>query len=169
MMPLDILNEFDKFLANRSLRLDAVIVGGTALNLLGYITRQTRDVDVIVPELSSEIVKASMDFAKNIPHLWEGWLNNGPSSLTDILPIGWEARLVDSYQGDAIHLKCLGRMDLLNTKLFAFCDRGTDLADCIAMKPTATELTQAISWVIQQFNKMVIHYGQTMSSNHSKI
>ena len=66
MMPLDILNEFDKFLANRSLRLDAVIVGGTALNLLGYITRQTRDVDVIVPELSSEIVKASMDFAKNI-------------------------------------------------------------------------------------------------------
>jgi hypothetical protein len=43
-----------------------------------------------------------------------------------------------------------GRADLLKTKLFALCDRGTDLPDCVAMAPTATELAEALQWVAFQ-------------------
>jgi len=47
-------------------------------------------------------------------------------------------------------LETLGRTDLLKTKLFALCDRGTDLADCIAFSPTAEELEEAMPWVALQ-------------------
>lgn len=43
-----------------------------------------------------------------------------------------------------------GRTDLLKTKLFALCDRGTDLLDCVALAPTAAELTEALPWVAFQ-------------------
>lgn len=150
MITKEILKSYDQFLQQRGLQLEAIIVGGTALNLLGYISRQTRDVDIIAPELSNELKQASKDFAKITPNLWEDWLNNGPASLTDILPIGWENRLQDSFQGKALQLKTLGRDDLLKTKLFAYCDRGTDLADCLAMNPSKDELDDALRWVILQ-------------------
>ena len=150
MITKDILDAYDTFLEGRGLQLDAIIVGGTALNLLGYISRQTRDVDIIAPELSEALKFASEDFAKTIPTLWSNWLNNGPSSLVEILPMGWENRLQDSYIGTALHLKTLGRSDLLKTKLFAYCDRGTDLSDCLAMKPTPAELDEARTWVVLQ-------------------
>jgi len=150
MITRDILDAYDQFLQQRGLSLEAIIVGGTALNLLGYISRQTRDVDIIAPELSEELKAASSEFADTIPNLWDNWLNNGPSSLVDILPSGWELRLQDSYHGTAIQLKTLGRADLLKTKLFAYCDRGTDLLDCIAMNPTPAELDEAETWVVLQ-------------------
>ena len=150
MITKDILDAYDTFLEERGLQLDAIIVGGTALNLLGYISRQTRDVDIIAPELSEALKSSSEEFAKTIPTLWSNWLNNGPSSLVDILPTGWETRLQDSYIGTALHLKTLGRSDLLKSKLFAYCDRGTDLSDCLAMKPTPEELNDALTWVILQ-------------------
>ena len=150
MITKDILDAYNQFLEERGLALNAIIVGGTALNLLGYISRQTRDVDILAPELSEALKLASEDFAKTRPTLWSNWLNNGPSSLVDILPTGWETRLQDSYIGTALRLKTLGRPDLLKTKLFAYCDRGTDLSDCIAMRPTPEELDDALAWVILQ-------------------
>ena len=44
----------------------------------------------------------------------------------------------------------LGRAEPLKTKLFALCDRGTDLGDCLALTPTAEELDQAEPWVKKQ-------------------
>ena len=150
MITKKILQAYDQFLLEQGLHLEAPIVGGTALNLLGYISRQTRDVDIIAPELSEAHRQASKDFAKTIPNLWEEWLNNGPASLADILPTGWEDRRQSSFQGKALRLQTLGRIDLLKTKLFAYCDRGTDFSDCIAMAPTIIELEDALKWVIQQ-------------------
>ncbi len=150
MITKDILDAYDKFLEGRGLQLEAIIVGGTALNLLGYISRQTRDVDIIAPELSEALKLTSEEFSKTIPTLWSNWLNNGPSSLVEILPTGWKTRLQDSYIGTALHLKTLGRSDLLKTKLFAYCDRGTVFSDCLAMKPTPAELDEARTWVVLQ-------------------
>ncbi len=59
-------------------------------------------------------------------------------------------RLSTVYQGKGITLFTLGRSDLLKSKLFAYCDRGTDLADCIALKPTKDELKDSIDWVSQR-------------------
>jgi hypothetical protein len=43
----------------------------------------------------------------------------------------------------------LGRIDLLGTKLLAYCDRGTDFKDCIDLNPTIEELIEILPWVEQ--------------------
>jgi hypothetical protein len=47
-------------------------------------------------------------------------------------------------------LDTLGRPDLLKTKLFALCDRGTDLSDCLALAPTTDELGEALPLLVLQ-------------------
>ena len=145
---------FDRYLTERALRLDAVVIGGTALNLLGVVSRPTQDCDILHPELAKEIEDAARAFAAEMRRsgeaLQDDWLNNGPASLAKQLPPGWEERLQTVFTGAAIHLRCLAREDLLRTKLFALCDRGIDLGDCIALAPTADELAAVLSWLEQQ-------------------
>jgi len=136
------------------LALEAVVVGGAALGLLGVSDRQTRDVDVLHPDLPGDVVAAATAFAASERargnHLADDWLNNGPAQLKDVLTDGWEQRLQPAFSGTALTLTALGRVDLLNTKLFALCDRGTDLPDCVALAPTAQELADAQPWVALQ-------------------
>ncbi len=47
MTPRMIVEAFDQCLAGRGLRLVAVVIGGTALNLLGIVSRPTKDCDVL--------------------------------------------------------------------------------------------------------------------------
>ena len=124
------------------------------MGLLDIVTRQTRDCDILHPELPEEILEAASDFAadmrgKGVP-LQDGWLNNGPTEVAALLPRGWRSRLQMAFTGKAVVLHTLGRSDLLKTKLFAYCDRGMDLADCLALKPTAAELKRALSWLKRQ-------------------
>jgi hypothetical protein len=79
-----------------------------------------------------------------------GWLNNGPAALAKQLPPAWEERLQTVFAGTAIQLYSLGRDDLLCTKLFALCDRGLDLADCVALAPKAAELEALLPWLEEQ-------------------
>jgi hypothetical protein len=145
---------FDRYLADRGLALEAVVVGGAALNLLGVITRQTRDCDILHPLLPEAVVAAARAFAAEVTaaggELKEGWLNNGPSSLAPLLPAGWELRLQEAFRGQVLLLRSLHRSDLLKSKLFALCDRGLDLQDCIALAPTPAELAEATTWLDPQ-------------------
>jgi len=79
--------------------------------------------------------------------LHDDWLNNGPASLAGHLSMGWQERLEDVFDGSALHLRCLGRHDLLCAKLFALCDRAIDLGDCIALAPTSDELQDVLTWL----------------------
>lgn len=79
--------------------------------------------------------------------LQDDWLNNGPASLADHLSTGWQERLQDVFDGSALHFRCLGRHDLLCAKVFALCDRGIDLDDCIALAPTLAELENVLTWL----------------------
>jgi hypothetical protein len=54
------------------------------------------------------------------------------------------------FSGRAIELRSLGRAELLATKIFALCDRGIDLQDCIALAPTADELRTLLPWLEYQ-------------------
>ena len=148
----DIIELFDSYLAERSLRFEAVIIGGAALIAMGVINRRTKDIDCIAPVIPDEIKQAAQSFRSDNPtlHLWENWLNNGPISLTDDLPEGWRKRVVFLFEGKAIILQTLGRSDLLLTKLFALCDRQQDLDDCIALSPTAQELEQCLGWLYER-------------------
>ena len=80
----------------------------------------------------------------------DDWLNNGPASLAPQLPAKWEERVQRVFTGAAIRLDCLGRLDLLRAKLFALCDRGLDLADCVALVPTDAEISGILPWLEQQ-------------------
>ncbi len=151
MLPRPTIEAFDAWLATRSLHLDAIVVGGSALALLGVTDRHTRDFDILHPELPEEIARAAREFAVHLRRegveLADDWLNNGPMQLARVLPDGWRLRVQVAFTGISLTLTTLGRADLLKTKLFALCDRGTDLADCIAMSPTAEELEAAEPWL----------------------
>jgi hypothetical protein len=154
MRPRELLEAFDRYLVGRTLRLEAVIIGGAALNLLGVVSRPTKDCDVLHPALPLAIADAARAFAAEIraggDMLQDDWLNNGPAALADQLPVGWQERLQIVFVGTALELRCLGRDDLLRSKLFALCDRGIDLADCLALAPTAIELQVLAPWLEQQ-------------------
>lgn len=154
MKPRETVTAFDHYLQQRGLAFEATIVGGSALGLMGVTDRQTRDVDVLDPDVPESIARASASFAREqrasgVP-LADDWLNNGPAQLKDVLPEGWDLRIEESYVGSALKLSVLGRADLLKSKLFALCDRGTDLRDCIALAPTSEELAAAEDWVAYQ-------------------
>ena len=151
MFPRPTLEAFDARLVGLDMRLEAVVIGGSALALLGVTSRQTRDFDIIAPELPPTILEAAKAFAREQRELGvdllDDWLNNGPMQLGDLLPEGWRLRVVLAFEGKALVLHSLGRADLLKTKLFALCDRGTDLPDCVALAPTVAELAEALPWV----------------------
>ena len=154
MKPKEMLIKFDEYLAVRRLEFEAVVIGGAALALLGIVSRETQDCDVLDPNIPNDVAIVAREFSKEISKsgedLKEDWLNNGPESLKNVLPNGWRARLEKLYIGKALLLHTLGRSDLLRSKLFAYCDRGQDLKDCIALNPSQSELEEASGWVKQQ-------------------
>ena len=151
MRSRETLARFDVFLADRDLIFEAVVIGGAALALLGVVTRQTRDCDILHPQLSEAIRAAATELAALVRReggeLSPDWLNNGPLSLADALPPGWKYRIQLAFPGRALTLRSLGRLDLLRSKLLALCDRGLDLADCIALAPTSAELDEVLPWL----------------------
>ena len=151
MDPRTTIAAFDAFLARRGLSLEAVVVGGTALGLLGIVSRPTRDCDVLHPRVPDAIRVAAREFATEVRRsgevLSDDWLNDGPTSLTKDLPEGWEDQLQIAHRGEVLTLYTLGRLDLLRSKLFALCDRAIDLPDCLALGPSETELEQVLPWL----------------------
>lgn len=154
MRPSEIIPKFDLFLKKRSLTFEGIVVGGAALEILGVITRETQDCDVLDPQIPEAILLAAKEFAGEVAlpetSLKETWLNNGPASLVPQLPKGWRERIAPLFEGKALTLYCLARSDLLCTKLFALCDRGQDLSDCVALAPNRDELIASMSWVSRQ-------------------
>lgn len=154
MDPKETIERFDRFLEAERLGLEAVVIGGVAMAFLGVTSRQTKDCDVLVPEVPSAVVDAARRFAERERSagnpLDDGWLNNGPESLADVLPPGWRDHVLTLYEGRALHLLTLGRVDLLRSKLFALCDRALDLQDCIALRPSDEELEEILPWLARQ-------------------
>lgn len=151
---LRLIEEFDSFLKDRGLSFQCIVVGAASLILLDIIDRRTKDCDVLDPKIPEDVKKASVDFARMKTNqgydLPEDWLNNGPESLLETLPSNWRKHTRPIYDGEAIRLLTLGRLDLLRSKLFGLCDRGTDLEDCISLNPTEEELNAVIDWVKNQ-------------------
>ncbi len=154
MTPRLTIEAFDRYLAGLALRFDGVIIGGSALVLMGVVSRLTKDLDVLVPALPEVIANAARDFAKQQRQegkdLVDDWLNNGPAQLGDVLPAGWRERVAPLFKGEALTFSVLGRSDLLKSKLFALADRSLDIEDCLALKPTAEELAECLPWLEQQ-------------------
>lgn len=149
MKPSDAFNALNGQMELMNISRTIVICGGSALVALGWIRRETRDVDVIEPILDEALLDAAALTADKLG-LDSDWLNNGVSPIKSSLPSGWEARTVTIYQGLSLTVKALGRQDLLSTKLLGACDRGDDISDLVGAEITEEELHIAKSWVLKQ-------------------
>lgn len=149
MEPKTTIKLFDEYLAKAGEKVDAIVIDGAALVLLDVVKRPTKDFDILQPVLTKSQELHVVGFASENPELNIGpdWMNNGPRSLIHDLDEGWEGRLQPAFKGKAITLRTLHRLDLLKTKLFALCDRGSDWEDCMALRPTESELVEAEEWV----------------------
>lgn len=163
--------EIEKILAALGEQLDAfhavipdlVVCGGSALNILGLVSRTTKDVDVVAfakslpdgnmiiskaeplpPALIEAAMKVGRDF--NLP---DNWLNPGPTSAVDFgLPEGLTKRVETKRYGTTLVIHFLSRYDQICFKLYASADQGTGkhFSDLIALEPTAEELEEAARW-----------------------
>lgn len=166
MKPSDWIPLFDRYLKSQEQEFWGVVIGGTALALMGTISRETRDCDLLYPEIPEKIKNSAIAFAKLQQskgiEVHENWLNNAADGLVTRLPTGWAKRTQIIYQGEALELHVLERSDLLKTKLYAYCSRGLDFEDCLALKPTAQELQEALSWVQSQESQS--HWAEHVQS-----
>jgi hypothetical protein len=146
MNVLEIVKAFDVFLEKYHVHLDLIVVGGAALNLLEVTSRVTYDIDSL-QRLPEHVVRLAQEFAK-INNLPIEWLNSGPEELAQHLPIQWKDRVQIIYKGLNLSISTLGRLELIMSKCWAYCDRERDLDDIIALKPTSVELDSIQNWLI---------------------
>jgi hypothetical protein len=146
-------------------KLEMVVCGGAALNILGYVERTTKDVDVIAfasrdrngtitltkagplhPPLLRAASRVQKDF--NLP---DNWLNAGPASVMDLgLPDDIMKRVVTRDYGNNLTIHFLGRYDQIHFKLHATVDQsgGKHYDDLMALKPSKKELEEAARWTM---------------------
>lgn len=160
-------------------RYHIVIIGGSAVNLLGLVSRATTDVDVLafaspdsagvmrlrLPDepMPAPLTTAATTVAGDLG-LDPSWLNTGPSSQWRTgLPPGLEGRVAwRTYGGLSVGVS--DRRDLVFFKLYAAADdSGTGsvhFQDLVAFSPSDEELDAAARWIQQQdpspdFNRIV--------------
>lgn len=138
---------------------DLVVVGGSALLVLGLASRATKDVDVLAVRtdrglvsaepLPPALVEASGRVARDFG-LPANWLNSGPAGLLDFgLPEGFAERVEVREYGPALTVRFASRLDQIHFKLYAAVDASTPgkhSADLRALAPTREELVAAARW-----------------------
>jgi hypothetical protein len=164
---------------------EILVCGGSALNVLGFIRRATKDVDVMAyvhrnkegkvslikaDPLRPELMEASRRVARDF-NLPENWLNAGPASTGDFgLPEGLMERVITRAFGKKLVIHFLGRYDQIHFKLYAAADQGPGkhLDDLLALQPTVEELEKAARWSMthdvsegykQTLQGLLIHLG----------
>lgn len=137
-----------------------LVCGGAALDVLGYINRTTKDVDVVAiveedrngnlvlkkpatfePAVIEAARKVQRDFA-----LADNWLNLGPASMVDLgLPDGLLQRVETRKYGKCLTVHYLSRYDQIHFKLYAVADQavGKHLDDLLSLRPGAPEIEAA--------------------------
>ncbi len=145
-----------------------VVIGGAAVNLLGFVSRATTDVDILAfantdamgrlylgpPDepLPAALLSAALIVARDMdldPH----WLNTGPASQWRTgLPPGLESR-VHWLELNALSVGLVDRYDLVFFKLWAAADHGprsVHFQDLLQLTPSEEEIDAAVAWISQQ-------------------
>lgn len=141
---------------------EVIICGGTSLMARGFISRTTKDVDILARrspgtefvsarELPKEFLEAADRVAIDLG-LPANWINSGPVDLFEMgMPRGFDARLLSKSYG---HLTAwyIGRIDQIHLKLYAAVDRSPGpsrhLQDLLALDPIPEELLDAARWAM---------------------
>jgi hypothetical protein len=141
---------------------ELVVCGGTSLIARGFVSRATKDVDILARrtagtefvsarELPPEFLIAASRVAADLG-LPDNWINNGPVDLFEMgMPKGFSERLEAKTYG---HLTAwyIGRTDQIHLKLYAAVDRGPGpsrhMNDLLLLTPTGDELFTAANWAM---------------------
>ena len=142
---------------------ELVVCGGSALNILGFVSRTTKDVDVVA--FAERLTNGSINLAKSEPlplklveamkkvsrdfDLPENWLNPGPTSAVDFgLPEGLMERVETKKFSASLTIHFLSRYDQICFKLYAAVDQGIGkhYNDLLLLEPNANELEKAAQW-----------------------
>jgi hypothetical protein len=158
-----------ELLQARALEFHIVVIGGAAVNLQGFVSRTTTDVDILAfarpgPEGVLQLMppaqplpRGLMDAARTVAadlNLDPEWLNAGPALQWQTgLPPGLGSR-VHWVDYGALKVGLADRTDLIYFKLYAAADQTGPLSvhfqDLLALLPTEDELRAAAEWVRQQ-------------------
>lgn len=148
---------------------ELVSCGGASLNLRGWVSRSTSDVDIICVAEVSANGQVHLLAGKTLPAhliqliaevgrelgLKEEWLNFGPAPLMDFgLPHGLEKRLKRKSYGRCLVLHIISRLDQIHLKLYAAMDPKTrietHLGDLVDLEPTEAEARAAVDWLLKR-------------------
>lgn len=140
-----------------------VICGGAALLSLGFISRRTKDVDVLAgvdpvkglvdPRPFSPALERAVREVAQALGLPPNWFNAGPADQVMAgLPEGFLSRLQRRDYGSHLTVFLPDRYDLIHLKLFAGVDQGPGRhwSDLKALNPTRDEMLAAARWVLSQ-------------------
>ncbi len=79
--PKELLVKFDQFLYQKGVTFSAVVIGSSALTIIGSIQRQTIDIDILDPKIPNEILKLADEFCTQMEqegiYLIDHWINKG--------------------------------------------------------------------------------------------
>lgn len=148
--------------------IDLVSCGGASLNLMGWVSRATSDVDIICSVKIDSKGHVKFMRGKALPAKFrelvaevgrelgidEQWLNFGPEPLLKIgLPTGLEKRLKKKSYGHCLTLHVISRFDQIHLKIFAAMDPKTrietHLSDLLELEPTKIEVKAAVKWLLK--------------------
>jgi hypothetical protein len=148
---------------------ELVSCGGASLNLMGWVSRSTGDVDIICaaevttkggvqllagttlpPRLLELIAEVGRELG-----LKEEWLNFGLAPLMEFgLPQGLDKRLTRKSYGRCLTLHVISRLDQIHLKLYAAMDPKTrietHLGDLMDLEPTEAQARAAVDWLLQR-------------------
>ncbi len=127
--------------------LEIYLIGAANLIAQNVLTRETHDIDVIVPpEFPSDVREAvaKISQAEKIP---PKWINTMPASDARFLAAGWKERVSLFYEGRRLRVNLLGRKDMVGLKIAAAFDRQRfDADDLLAMNPSEEEWAFGQAW-----------------------
>jgi len=159
MLPRPTIEAFDRHLLGLGLRFEGVVIGGSALGLMGVIQRPTRDVRhpcaraTACDRLGGARLRDGTAQGRRRP---ARRLAQQRSDAAGRRPARWMARARGAHlRGTGPRAQHAGQVRPAQEQLFALCDRGTDLPDCIALAPTAEELAECVPWLeVQDGNEL---------------
>lgn len=142
---------------------DLVVCGGSALNVLGLVSRTTKDVDIVALNITDHLGRTYLEKAAPLPsgleeaagkvardfNLPDNWLNPGPTSALELgLPEGLMERVETKLFGKLLTIHFLSRYDQICFKLYAAADAGMGkhYNDLLSLNPTTQELEEAARW-----------------------
>lgn len=148
---------------------ELVSCGGASLNLMGWVSRSTSDVDILCTArvgakgrvqflagttLPARLMELIAEVGRELG-LKEQWLNFGPAPLMEFgLPHGVEKRLTRKSYGRCLALQVISRLDQIHLKLYATMDPKsrieTHLGDLMDLEPTEAEARAAVDWLLKR-------------------